>query len=248
MEISKLIATFFIGVLGSIIGAIVGSGGLISIPFLIFLGLPPQVAIATHKFGAAGLKIGAAIRFWKSGHIMWNHFIPFSILSFAAAFLGAKLLLTIDKELLSRVVAVLLFLLLPVIFLKKDVGIVHRVTSMVRQMSGYLFYFLAQVFGAFFGGGAASIVIYILITFFGLTFIEASATSMLPGLIMTITSLVIYGLYGILDVKFGVALFLGMLLGGWIGALVAVKKGNSWVKYLFAVIVVISAIKMLLLD
>lgn len=245
MDIVKLIATFFVGVFGSFIGAMVGSGGLISIPLLIFLGLPPQVAIATHKFGSAGLKIGAATKFWKTNQIQWSYFVPFSILGFVAALAGAQILLTIGKDLLSHIVALLLLTVLPIIFLKKDAGIVHHTTSALKCAFGYLFYFLAQVFGAFFGGGAATIVFYVLMTFFGLTIVEASATTMLPSLIMTVAALVIFGLNGILNYESGVTIFFGMLVGGWLGAHTAVKKGNAWVKALLAVIVVISAIKLL---
>ena len=52
-----LFLTFLIGVLASFIGAIVGGGGLLSIPFLMFIGLPPQTAIATNKFGSVGLSM-----------------------------------------------------------------------------------------------------------------------------------------------------------------------------------------------
>ena len=246
MDITKLIAIFFIGVLGSFIGAMAGSGGLISIPFLILAGLPPQVAIATHKFGSAGLKLGALTRFWRTPNINWQYFIPFSIIGFCAAIVGTQILIAIDKALLQDIVAILLLAVLPVLFLNKDTGVMHRTTSVLRKMLGYIFYFLAQVFGAFFGGGAATIVFYILMTFFGLTIIEASATTMLPSLIMTLTSLLMFAAYGILDYPVGIVLFCGMLVGGWLGAHTAIKVGSLWVKLLFVVLVVVSAIKLLM--
>ena len=50
MEI-KLIATLVIGLVSGFIGAIAGGGGLLSVPSLILLGIPPQVTLATSKFG-----------------------------------------------------------------------------------------------------------------------------------------------------------------------------------------------------
>ncbi|PHN06586.1 sulfite exporter TauE/SafE family protein [Flavilitoribacter nigricans] len=246
MEITKIIAALFVGIFAGFIGAMVGSGGLISIPFLIFLGLPPQVAIATHKFGSAGLKIGAAVKFWKTKYIHWQYFLPFSIMGFVAAIVGAQILLSIDKELLSRMVAILLILVLPLIFLNKEAGVIHRTTSTLKRGFGYFLYFLAQIFGAFFGGGAATMVFYILMTFFGLTIVEASATTMLPSLITSLVALIIFGINDLLNYQIGLLIFLGMLTGGWLGAHVAIKKGNIWVKALFAITVVFSAIKLLL--
>lgn len=246
MELLNLLAAFLIGIFAGFIGALVGSGGLISIPFLIFLGLPSQVAIATHKFGSAGLKIGAVAKFWKTDHIQWAYFWPLSTLGFVAAFVGAQILIVIDRELLSQLVGILLLAVLPVLFVRKDTGLVHRSTSALKRVLGYLLYFLAQVFGAFFGGGAATMVFYILMTFFGLTVVEASATTMLPSLIMTLVALIIFGTHGLLDYRVGAVIFLGMLVGGWLGAHTAVKKGNKWVKTLFAIVVIISAVKLLL--
>lgn len=246
MEIGKLIATFFVGMFGSFIGAMVGSGGLISIPFLIFIGLPPQIAIATNKFGAVGLKLGVVTKFWKTKHIKWKYFLPFTILSFVAAFVGSNILLSVDKEILKTVVSVILLIILPFIFLKKDIGVSNMDTSSIKKYVGFVLYFASQVYGAFFGGGSASIMFYVLIAFFGLTLIEASATTTLPSLIMNLTTLVIFGMNGILDYKYGIVIFFGMLIGGWLGAHTALKKGNSWVKGLFAIIVVFAALKMLL--
>lgn len=245
MEILKLVAVFSVGVVGSIVGAIAGSGGLINIPFLIFLGLPPQVAIATHKFGSAGMKIGAAIKFRTTPHINWSYFWPFAVLSFIAAFLGAQLLIAIDKELLSRIIAFIILAILPFLFVKKEMGVVHQETSRLKHVFGYILYFFSQVYGAFFGGGAATISFYVLMTFFGFTIVEASASTTLPSLVMTLVALLVFAFNGMLDYEYGIATFLGMLVGGWLGAHIAVKKGNAWVKVFFILIVVLSALKLL---
>lgn len=246
MDIYPLIATFIVGIIASIIGAMVGSAGLISIPFLIFIGLPPQVAIVTHKWGAIGLKIGSFVKYYKTNHIKWIYFLPLSILGFVAAFIGTRILLIIDKEMLSYIVAMLLLLIVPLIFIKKDLGIINQETSSTKKYIGYFLFFLAQIFGAFFGGGAATFVMYILISFFGLNIIDANATATLPALIMNLTAVIILALNGIFDLEFGIAIFAGMMVGGWIGAHIAILKGSAWVKGLFAVIVILSALKLLL--
>lgn len=202
MEIGNLIIILLVGVFASFIGAMVGSGGLISIPFLIFWGLPPHVAIATHKLGAVGLKLGAVAKFRKTNFIQRKYILPFTLISIIAALIGAQILLMIDKDLLSDIVIVLLLILLPMVFLNKNFGVSNRTTSFTARIIGYITYFLAQVFGAFFGGGVATIVIYLLITFFGFTIIETSATAMIPSLILNLVALVIFVLNGIVNFTF----------------------------------------------
>ena len=65
-RVITFLAAFLIGAVASFIGSMVGGGGLLSIPFLVFVGLPPQVAIATNKMGAIGLILGAIPKFWKA--------------------------------------------------------------------------------------------------------------------------------------------------------------------------------------
>ena len=245
MEYTPLVAAFFVGVFASFIGAMVGSAGLVTIPFLMFLGLPPHIAIATHKVGAVGLKLGAISKFWKTDLIQWSLFWPLSLISAGSAIIGAQILLYIDKDLLAKLVVVLLIIVLPLLFLKSDLGTVQKTVSKAKQLAGYVLYFFAQIFGAFFGGGAATILIYLLMTFFGLTILQASATSMIPSLILNGIALLIFAINGIIEFEMGAVLFVGMMLGGRLGALVAVKKGNAWVKILFAGVVIALVIKVI---
>jgi uncharacterized membrane protein YfcA len=71
-EAGWLFGIFAIGVLASVVGTMVGGGSLLSIPFLIFLGLPPQVAIATDRFAGLGAGVTAFFRFRAAGRIMWR--------------------------------------------------------------------------------------------------------------------------------------------------------------------------------
>ena len=126
MEIIKLVATFFVGLLVSLIGSIVGSAGLINIPFLIFMGLPPHIAIATHRVGAVGLQIGALVRFLKSKEIDWRYVTFFSIMALLAAPLGANLLIQTDPELLKHIIVTVMLLVVMLMFLNKDIGLQNR--------------------------------------------------------------------------------------------------------------------------
>lgn len=240
---TQIILTFIIGVLASFIGAIVGSGGLISIPFLMFLGLPPQIAIATNKFGAVGLSIGSITKFKKEKKIIWKYILPFSILAIIGGIIGAKLLINIDEDYLSKIVGLILLILLPFIFLKKDLGIKNKKPSKQMKIIGSIIYFLLMIFGGFFGGGAGALIITTLIYFFGFKIIEANATDMVPWFILSLISLIIFMIYGIVNYFLGISLFIGMLVGGYLGAHIAVKKGDKWVKSLFVILVIISSIK-----
>ena len=246
MEIIPLVATFFVGIFTAWFGSMVGSGGLVSIPFLIFMGLPPQIAVATNKLGGFGLAVGAIKRYWKSDKILWNEVIPLCILAVIGSYIGARILLFVNEDILERVIGFILLAVLPFVFLKKEIGTVRKIYSKARKRIGYFLYFLVEIWGGFFGGGGATFLHYVFVMFFGFTVVESGATMKIPGILLSITALTVFVANGIVDYQFGLAIFLGMLIGGWLGAHTALRNGSEWVKGLFAVVVIASAMKLLI--
>ncbi len=246
METAKLLITFVAGMIASFIGSMVGSGGLISIPFLILLGLPPHVAIATHRAGAVGLQIGALVRFVRSKEIAWRYVAPLSVLSLIAAQIGSRLLLQTDESILRHIVAAAMLVMLPVMLMGREMGLVNTETSTCRTIIGYAVFFLVLIWQAYFGGAAATMIFYVMMIFFGMTLNRANATIKLPGLLLGISTLLIFAVHGIVNWAYGMVLFLGMLIGGYLGAHTALRKGNAWVKALFVIVVLLSVVKMFL--
>ena len=240
-----LAAVFPVGIVAGFFGSMVGGGSLLSIPFLIFLGLPPQVAIATDRFGGMGAATSALIKFWKAKKVVWKYVLPLSVVSLVGSLIGANILLNLDTEALQNIAGVLLLMLLPFVFLKRNIGIQRNKTGLLLMGIGLVLYFLIQIFTGFFGAGTGVFIFYILMLCFGLTITEAVATQSIPLLVLSISSLALFALHGIIDYEIGIVLLAGMALGGYIGAHFALKKGNKWIKGLFAVIVIISGIKLL---
>jgi len=157
-EIITLLLVLLIGLMTGFFDSVVGAGGLISVPSLIFLGLPPQVAIATDRFGILGQTVAALIRFWKAKKIVWK-FVPIlTIISIIGSIIGANILLNIDQKILESVVGVLILVLLPLIFLKKDLGITKNEMSKNKKIIGLVVYFIIMTFGAFFGQGTGPMI------------------------------------------------------------------------------------------
>lgn len=244
-ELFYYLAIFLLGIVSSFFGSIVGGGGLISIPILIALGLTPQTAIATDRFGVIGLSLGALKKYWSEKMIVWKLVPVLVVLSLIGAVVGSNLLLSINPKTLSLIIGLFVIFSLPLFIFSPNLGISSFNPSATRKFVGHLLYFIVMVYAAFFGGGSGVLVFYILMFFFGLTVIKSSATGLVPWFPFSILSLIIFSIHGIVDYKVGVVLFFGMLLGGYIGARTGVKKGNKWAKSLFVVIAFISSVKLL---
>ena len=245
-EVVTLTSVFLIGLFASIFGTLVGGGTLLSIPFLMMVGLPPQVAIATERFGGLGQTTASFLKFYKSNKIVWKYVHLLTIFSLAGSLIGANILVNTDPKILHNIVGITLLVLLPLIFLKRDLGIQRDEVGRNKRIVGLSIYFLVQTFAAFFGGGTGTLIAYALMFFFGLTIIEATATKIIPWFFLSTSSLIIFALKGIVDYKIGVVLLIGMSIGGYIGAHIALEKGDAWVKRLFFFFVLISVVKLLL--
>ena len=241
----QIILTFIIGFVASVIGSLGGSGGLLSMPFLIFIGLPANSAIATNKCGSIGLCIGSITKFAKEKKIMWEYAIPFSIMAVVAGFIGAKIMLSIDPKLLARLIGIFIIITIPFMFISKDMGVKKRATTFTKKIIGSITYFALMIYGAIFGGGYNVFMIINYSVFFGATIIEANATDMVPWFFVSIVSLIMFSLAGIVNWMLGITIFLGMILGGYVGAHIAVKKGDVWVKKVVAVLLVLAAVKLI---
>ena len=245
-EVISLLPVFLIGVIASVVGTMVGGGSLLSIPFLIFVGLPPQVAIATDRFAGLGAAITALYKFWKTQRIVWK-FVPIlAVASLAGSVTGASILLNVDPDLLEPVVGILLLALLPVLFLTRDLGLEAREMSRTRIAVGLAIYLLVQVLAGFFGAGTGTLIFYTLMMFFGITIIQVAATQILPFMVLTVSSLILFALNGIIDYRIGMVLMAGTAVGGYLGAHIAITSGEIWGGgVVFAVVVLAAGARLL---
>lgn len=244
MEILAGLTTFAIGALAGFFGATVGGGGLLTIPYLMFLGFPPPVAIATARFGDIGLPLTSSVKFWKSNQIVWKYVPVLAALSLAGSIVGANILLAIEPDTLKTIAALLLLALLPFVLLKKEMGVVRREVSRLSRALSSLLYFVVQIFTGFFAAGTGPLAYYTLMAGFGLTIVEAVATNMIPFLILALSSVLVFAAHGLIDYSTGLILFGGTAMGGYIGAHIAIQKGARWIKGLFAIMVVAAALKL----
>jgi uncharacterized membrane protein YfcA len=247
MEPFELFIVFIVGLIASFIGTIAGGGGLITIPALIFLGLPAQAAIATSRVGSIGQILSGVYRYHHNDSIDYSIALPATVLSLIGAFIGANTLLLIPEDTLERLIGLLILAVLAFVVINRNVGVEKSAEPGARsRLFGHASFLFLGFWGGFFGGGTGIFASYVLILFFGQTFIEAAGTRKIPGIAMIGISLAVFLYAGLVDWAIGAVLLVSMLIGSYIGASYAIKKGNRWARMLFIIIVLVSGVKLLL--
>lgn len=237
------ISYFFAG----IISVSVGGASLITVPLLMALGMGPKIAIATNMFSLIFVSITGAIGFRKE---ITNHhhklILGFTILTLIGSALGARLVLTIDENILKKMVAFICVIIASFLILKKDLGIKKssKKISKPRFFIGGILIFILGIYGGFFSGGYVTMLSYVLVFIFGMSFLETAFTTKIFNIFSSLIACVFFYQSNLIDFSVGIPLAVSVSLGAIIGTKLAIKKGNVWIRDLFIIIVIILAIKL----
>lgn len=236
---------FVVGLVAGFLGATVGGGGMIAIPALLFLGLSPQSAITVNAVGDVGAFISATGEYWKSKKIDWKMAVPLAFIAVIGSVIGTQIMVRMDTEFLKTFIGVTILIFLPFFFFGDNIGLKRTNPSKAKRLIGFTLYAILIVQGAIVGAGGSTVILLLMMYFFGYEIIQGYATNTPADLLSSIIPAVIYWLYGFVSLLPAIVIFSGMLIGGYIGANIALEKGDRWVKNLFTLIIIASVIKIL---
>lgn len=244
------ILLFSLSLVANTFSAFAGGGaGLIQLPLLIFLGLPFAVALATHKVASVALGLGATLRHLR-GDALERRFALFILLTgVPGVLLGANIILNIPDRLAQIALGVLTMGLGLYSLFKKQLGQTHQPQH--RDRSGYAIggagLFLIGLLNGSLTSGTGLFVTLWLVRWFGLDYRRAVAyTLILVGLFWNGTGAVVLGILGTIHWQWLPALLAASLLGGYLGAHLAMKKGNAWIKRVFEVVTLLVGLKLVI--
>lgn len=241
-----LILVFF---LTSIISVVTGSTSLITVPALLSAGMDARVAVATNMFALIFLSAGATYPFLRSNHIHRPR-LPLLIgLTLAGSVIGAGLLVAVPTDVMPLLIA--FFMLAMVVFsvLNPKAGLVAtEAPSRNAVLGGYVVTFLLGIYGGFFSGGYVTLLTAAYVALFGMAYIEAVATTKVINIFSSLVATAVFIQQGLVDFEWGLALGAAALVGGVVGARVALRVSNVWLRRIFLASVVILALRLLVVD
>jgi len=220
-------------------GTIIGGAAFINIPIMIFLGVPPQTAVATQKFGALGLAGAGLYGYEKGGKVNFKLGSILGVFMLLGAILGSYILLWTGDDLIEMTIIVVMAIMLIYVITQKKFGIqkIRKKISTRGWLVGIVVSFLLGIYAGFFGGGLGAMISFLLLGVFGETFLESAGTRKVMSLPAILVSIIIFSINGIIVWSLAVALLIGSSIGSYSGAVYSLKKGDSWVRTLFIVVV-----------
>ena len=222
-----------------------GGGGFVLTPLLIFLGLTPQQAVATGKIGGLGVTLGSLQGLTKAKVHRWRTVLPLMFLAVIVGLVAPHIITRLDNELYRRFLGALIILLIPVVLLKR-VGIKPHAPKLWQKILAIPALTLTLLLQAVFSGGLGSLVVLTLMGLLGMQALEANVTKRFSQVLLN--SLIVIGLLGSGLIVWRVAAvqFAANGLGGYVGSRIAIKKGDAFITYVFAVLMFVSGMELLL--
>jgi uncharacterized membrane protein YfcA len=237
-----LVAVFFVT---SVISVVTGSTSLITVPVMIAFGVEPHRAVATNMMALIFMSVGGSLPFAQKD-VIKRRLLPVSIgLTVVGSGIGALLLLRTPTGALQLTIAVAMIAVAVLSLARPESGTTQRSVSSATRVTGYVATFVLAVYGGFFSGGYVTMLTAAFVLLFGLTFLQAVATTKVVNAFSSAVATVIFSWHGAVDYKLGLVLGVTMFLGALVGGHVAMRLSGVWLRRIFLLAVVALAGKML---
>lgn len=238
METETLVFLALAGFVAAFIDSQVGGGGVISLPALLAVGLPPHLALGTNKFGATAASLSASVNYGRSGAVPWKEAALWMPLAFGGSLFGVWLVLRIEGEHLLAIVLVLMAAMAAYTLLRPSFGKVDRLRLPTgREMLGMsAMALLIGTYDGFLGPGTGSFLLFAIVAILGYGFRKAAALGRVLNFASNAGALSYFLGRGLIMWEYALPMAAATLVGGWVGSHVGLKHGDRWLKPLFVAI------------
>ena len=235
-------ALFAVGFVAAVINVFAAGGSFLTLPMLLFLGLPAAIANGTNRVGVLAQNFSAVVGFHRHGVLPVRWAISVSIPAMIGAALGVWLALTIPEVAFRRLLSLVMLATATATLLRRSIR-EHR-REAVREPSHWTMvagFLLMGVYGGFLQAGVGFFSLA-LTTLAGFDLVRGNAIKVLVVMLLTLLSLLVFAGTGHVQWPAGLALGAGNLLGAMVGVRIAVLRGHVWLEHVVTATIVVFAI------
>ncbi|MGM0674942.1 MAG: sulfite exporter TauE/SafE family protein [Spirochaetota bacterium] len=230
------------GLIAGFVNTLAGGGSLLTLPALIFVGLPSPMANATNRVAILMQTTVNTLRFHQKGKLELRTSAVAVGSAVVGAVAGAFIAAELPEEVFDIALAAVLVLVVATLFVRKPTPgeDAFRVRSVWLKVPVF---FVIGIYGGFIQAGVGFLLITGITWLLGLDLVRTNATKVLIIMVYSAFALAIFAFYGQVVWLFGLILGVGNMAGGWIGVHFAVKRGAKAVRW-----VILAAVAASVLD
>ncbi len=231
------------GMVAGFINTLGGGGSLLTMPMLIFLGLPAAEANGTNRIAIFIQNIVAVISFRSKGYFYPKIGLLLGIPAILGSIIGARVAIAISGELFEKILGVVMIIVLIIILTRPEKRFIKEIEgenwSIIRLIVAILVFFGVGFYGGFIQAGVGFIIIVALTLITGMSLVKVNCLKVLIILIFTISSLLVFLINGKVNLLLGLTLAAGSAIGAYLGSIFAITKGDKWIR-IFLIITILA--------
>jgi uncharacterized membrane protein YfcA len=246
MEIYEGIILLFIGCIAGFLNVIAGGGSMLTVPAMIFMGMPGPVANGTNRIAIIPQCFIAVMTFFKKGFSDFKLSITLSLCAIPGAVIGALIGSRLEGIWFNRVLAIIMIAVMIIMATeKKTKQTVSSESQPKNIVLGHFLMVLVGCYGGFIQIGVGFILMPILSRVMGLDLVRVNMHKVFIIMVYTIVALMVFAsqiqIYWIM----GLFLAVGNSIGGWVGASMSISKGESMIRKVLNCVLVAMIVKLL---
>ncbi|MBT5031405.1 MAG: sulfite exporter TauE/SafE family protein [Proteobacteria bacterium] len=246
-----LVVLLFVGCVGGFLNVMAGGGSLLTVPAMIFLGIPGPVANGTNRIAIIIQNIAAVSVFTKKGFANFKLSLSLGIVAVPGAVAGAWVAANLPEQDFNTLLAIIMIIVMLVMAFKPSkkerlTQVEQNSTPSKKQLiAGHLLMAVAGFWGGFIQIGIGFILMPILHRVMGLDLVTTNSLKALVVLIYTSVALAVFASQLELAWVHGITLAAGMALGGMFAANFQIQKGEKAINWVLNIVLVAFIIKLL---
>ena len=244
------LSLFLISLISNLFSAFSGGGaGIIQLPAILLLfNLSFVTALASHKIATVALGLGASLRFLKENNIERKFFFESLFIGGPGVILGANFIGYVDDDLAQIALGVLIILISIYSYIQKEIGLKDTNTSLnlSEKILGLGMIFLIGFINGSLSAGTGLFFTIWLVVWYGMSYKHAIAyTLVIVGLFYNAIGAITLASYASVYWYILPALIIGSLVGGYMGAHIALSKDSKTIKRVYQIVTMIVGSKLI---
>ena len=234
------------GIAAGFLNVVAGGGSLLTLPVLIFLGLPAATANGTNRVAVAIQCATGVAGFRAKGFSDFRFSALLTLPAIIGALFGAKIAIDTPDDIFNLVLAAIMVGVLSLTLFssaRKPEGESIDLSA-ARKFATLIAFFFIGIYGGFIQAGVGFIIIAALTSINRFDLVRANAIKLFVSFFFTIVALGIFIYNGNVDPFLGLTLALGNATGAWFGSNWAVDRGEKWIKVVLVVTSLAFAIRL----
>lgn len=247
LEVSTILLLVLAGLAAGWVDAVVGGGGLIQLPALLLTpGVTPIQALATNKVASIMGTSVSSITFYRRVQPDLTTAAPAALAALAGAVGGAAVASHIPEEALQPIIVVVLIGVLVIVMARPQLGALtdlrwegnkHRVVAAAVGLT-------IGLYDGMLGPGTGTFLVLALVGVLGYAFLPASAIAKIINFATNLGALIFFVPSGHVLWALGLVVGTANLVGGYIGARMAISRGSGFVRIVLLVVVSVLIVRL----